>query len=126
MIEFAIVLAVAALAVAMVRQAVADACYDLSDGERHPHKWGYTDTRFEFDGPQTVRVTGSRYPLAGFTMPHFIPFVEEMLQVPIDPTRGPSKNKSKSCRPRGQTKASSPLGKTRSAPGGCRSTTRSV
>ena len=64
---------------------MADACYDLSDGERHPHKWGYTDTRFEFDGPKTVRVTGSRYPLAGFTMPHFIPFVEEMLQVPIDP-----------------------------------------
>ena len=64
---------------------MADASYDLSDGERHPHKWGYTDTRFEFDGPKTVRVTGSRYPLAGFTMPHFIPFVEEMLQVSIDP-----------------------------------------
>ena len=64
---------------------MADASYDLSDGERHPHKWGYTDTRFEFDGPKTVRVTGSRYPLAGFTMPHFIPFVEEMLQVPINP-----------------------------------------
>ena len=86
MIEFAVVLAVAvAGAAAMVRQAAADACYDSSDGERHPHKWGYTDTRFEFDGPKTVRVTGSRYPLAGFAMPHFIPFVEEMLQVPIDP-----------------------------------------
>ena len=85
MIEFALVLAALAVVVAVVRQAAADACYDFSDGERHPHKWGYTDTRFEFDGPKTVRVTGSRYPLAGFTMPHFIPFVEEMLQVPIDP-----------------------------------------
>ena len=85
MIEFAVVLAVVAVAVAMVRHAVADACYDGSDGERHPHKWGYADTRFEFDGPKTVRVTGRRYPLAGFAMPHFIPFVEEMLQVPIDP-----------------------------------------
>ena len=85
MIEFALVVAALAVAAAVVRRAAADACYDFSDGERHPHKWGYTDTRFEFDGPKTVRVTGSRYPLAGFTMPHFIPFVEEMLQVPIDP-----------------------------------------
>ena len=85
MLEVVLAVAVFAVAAAVVRQAAADACYDLSDGERHPHKWGYTDTRFEFDGPKTVRVTGSRYPLAGFTMPHFIPFVEEMLQVPIDP-----------------------------------------
>ena len=85
MIEFALVVAALAVAAAMVRRAATDACYDFADGERHPHKWGYTDTRFEFDGPKTVRVTGSRYPLAGFTMPHFIPFVEEMLQVPIDP-----------------------------------------
>ena len=85
MIEFALVVAALAVAAAVVRRAAADVCYDFSDGERHPHKWGYTDTRFEFDGPKTVRVTGSRYPLAGFTMPHFIPFVEEMLQVPIDP-----------------------------------------
>ena len=85
MLEVVLAVAVFAVAAAVVRQAASDASYDLSDGERHPHKWGYTDTRFEFDGPKTVRVTGSRYPLAGFTMPHFIPFVEEMLQVPIDP-----------------------------------------
>ena len=52
---------------------MADASYDLSDGKRHPHKWGYTDTRFEFDGPKTVRVTGSRYPLAGFYHAAFHP-----------------------------------------------------
>ena len=27
-----------------------DAYYDPSDGERYPHRWGYTDTRFEFEG----------------------------------------------------------------------------
>ena len=59
------------------------ACYDLSDGERQPHRWGYTDTRFEFDGPRSVRVTGCRYPLAGYSMPHFIPFVEEKLGLSI-------------------------------------------
>jgi alkyldihydroxyacetonephosphate synthase len=85
-----IVLAIVALAIAatIVKQVGSegeDSFYDLSDGERHPHKWGYTDTTFEFDGPKSVRVTGSRYPLAGYSMPYFIPFVEEMLQVPINP-----------------------------------------
>ena len=46
-----------------------DCYYDPSDGERYPHKWGYTDTRFEFDGPKSVRVTGRRYPLAGPSLP---------------------------------------------------------
>ena len=85
-----VILAVAALAIvaAIVKQAGPegeDSFYDLSDGERHPHKWGYNDTNFEFVGPKLVRVTGSRYPLAGYEMPNFIPFVEEMLQVPINP-----------------------------------------
>ena len=62
-----------------------DSSYDESDGERRLHKWGYADTRFEFDGPRSVRVTGSRYPLAGYSLPFFIPFVEEVLGVPIDP-----------------------------------------
>ena len=56
-----------------------DSCYDSSDGERFPHTWGYTDTRFEFDGPRTVRVTGNRYPLCGYPLPGFIPFAEEVL-----------------------------------------------
>ena len=46
--------------------------YDLSEGERFSHKWGYTDTRFEFDSPRTVRVTGNRYPLSGYSMPGFM------------------------------------------------------
>ena len=59
--------------------------YDLSEGERFAHKWGYTDTRFEFDSPRTVRVTGNRYPLSGYSMPGFIPFAEEVLGVPFRP-----------------------------------------
>jgi hypothetical protein len=62
-----------------------DSYYDPSDGERQPHKWGYTDTRFEFDGPRSVLVTGSRYPLCGQSLPKFIPFAEEVLGVPITP-----------------------------------------
>ncbi len=57
--------------------------YDPSRGERHAHKWGFTDTYFEFDSPSTVRLAGNRYPLAGYTLPAFIPFVEEMLGIPL-------------------------------------------
>lgn len=60
-------------------------CYDASDGTRDPHKWGYTDTRFEFDGARTVRVTGDRYPIAGYSMPYFVDFAEEVLGIPIRP-----------------------------------------
>jgi alkyldihydroxyacetonephosphate synthase len=57
----------------------------LSD-ERHPHRWGFADTRLEIDGPRSVRMTGSRYPLSGQSMPHLIPFVEATLGVPLDTT----------------------------------------
>ncbi len=62
-----------------------DLSYDPSPGTRFAHKWGYVDTKFEFVGPRVVRVTGSRYPLAGYEMPDFIPFVEEVLGVPVRP-----------------------------------------
>ncbi|MFH1570672.1 MAG: FAD-dependent oxidoreductase, partial [Gemmatimonadota bacterium] len=59
--------------------------YDLHPGARFAHRWGFTDTRFEFDGPRTVRVTGKRYPLCGYRMPHFVDFAEEVLGVPFGP-----------------------------------------
>ncbi len=62
-----------------------DSSYSFADGERYAHKWGYTDTRFEFDGNESVRVTGERYPLAGYSMPYFIPFAEEVLGVSFRP-----------------------------------------
>ena len=65
--------------------AALDFCYDPADGERSPHRWGYSDTKFEFDGPRSVRVKGSRYPLAGYDMPYFLPFAEEVLGLEIRP-----------------------------------------
>lgn len=59
--------------------------FDRSEGERYPHKWGYVDTRFEWDDDRTVHVTGMRYPLCGYRMPGFIPFVEEILNLSITP-----------------------------------------
>ncbi len=58
---------------------------DGSDGERFAHKWGYADTRFEFGDDGNVWMTGARYLLCGYQMPHFLPFVEEMLDLPIRP-----------------------------------------
>ncbi|HEY7792219.1 MAG TPA: FAD-binding oxidoreductase [Vicinamibacterales bacterium] len=52
--------------------------------ERHPHRWGFADTRLEIDDSRSVRMTGSRYPLSGQSMPHLIPFVEATLGVPLD------------------------------------------
>ncbi len=62
-----------------------DDSYDLSEGPRFPHRWGYADTAFEFDGPRAVKVTGDRYPISGYSMPGFIPFIEDVLQVSINP-----------------------------------------
>ena len=62
-----------------------EAYYDLSEEDRYLHKWGYVDTRFEFDDPRSVKVTGDRYPISGFCMPYLVPFVEEMLGFSIRP-----------------------------------------
>jgi len=62
-----------------------DFFYDPNLGERFAHRWGFVDTQFEFAGPKQVRVTGSRYPLCGFVMPNFVPFAEEVLQIPFAP-----------------------------------------
>jgi len=59
--------------------------FDRSEGEQFAHKWGYTDTRFEFVNERTVRVTGNRYPICGFDMPYFVPYVEEKLGISIGP-----------------------------------------
>ena len=59
--------------------------YDPAPGRRYPHLWGYDDTRFEFLDARTVHLTGKRYPLAGAPLPHFLPFVEELLGVPVGP-----------------------------------------
>lgn len=59
--------------------------YDTKPGKRYPHRWGYRDTKFEFLDENTVRLTGDRYPIAGYPMPDFIPFVEDTLGFSISP-----------------------------------------
>lgn len=54
-------------------------------GERNRLFWGYRDTAFEFCAPGTVRLTGRRYPLADAPLPDFVPFVERMLDLELDP-----------------------------------------
>lgn len=56
----------------------------MSSDDRHPHRWGFADTQLEMDGPRSVRMTGARYPLSGQSMPHLIPYVEQMLGLPFD------------------------------------------
>ncbi|MCB8942246.1 MAG: FAD-binding oxidoreductase [Ardenticatenaceae bacterium] len=51
---------------------------------RYDHKWGFNDTRFQANPDRTVTVTGDRYAISGTTMPGFIPFVEEMLDIKFD------------------------------------------
>ncbi len=56
----------------------------MADDARHPHRWGFADTRLELEGARSVRMTGDRYPPSGQSMPHLIPFVEQVLGVPFD------------------------------------------
>ena len=51
---------------------------------RYDHKWGFNDTQFKANPDRTVTVTGDRYAISGTTMPDFIPFVEEMLEIKFD------------------------------------------
>ncbi len=56
-----------------------------NDSEKFNHKWGYSDTKFEFAGDTILRVTGDRYPICGYDMPYFIPFAEEAIGVSFRP-----------------------------------------
>jgi alkyldihydroxyacetonephosphate synthase len=67
---------------------MADKTLDNSNGNlqdvRYDHKWGFDDTQFKVNPDRTVTVTGNRYAISGTTMPGFIPFVEEMLDIQFD------------------------------------------
>lgn len=52
---------------------------------RHFHKWGYQDTALILHPDATIQMTGQRYELSGVVMPELFPFVEEMLEIQIDP-----------------------------------------
>ena len=82
-VAVAVVLAIVLLAKRRRSGSEPDAFFDHSEGERFPHKWGYTDTRFEFVDDRTLRVTGDRYPISGYRMPFLVAFVEDVLGIPI-------------------------------------------
>ncbi len=50
--------------------------------------WGYCDSGFELTRDGHVRFRGTRYPIGGAVMPHFLPWVERMLCVRLTPGRG--------------------------------------
>ena len=49
------------------------------------HKWGYRDTSLKINGDRSVMMTGSRYALSGYKMPYLIPYIEELLDIKIEP-----------------------------------------
>jgi alkyldihydroxyacetonephosphate synthase len=58
---------------------------ELLDNATWGHRWGFADTRFTLNPDRSVTVTGERYAVSGYEMPDFIPFIESVLQVKIDP-----------------------------------------
>ena len=48
------------------------------------HKWGYADTSFKINDDRSVIMTGDRYPLSGYKMPHLIPYIEELLDIKFE------------------------------------------
>ena len=54
------------------------------NNEQYDHRWGFNDSRFIAQPNYTVSFTGQRYEISGTTMPEFLPFVEEMLDIKLD------------------------------------------
>ena len=49
------------------------------------HKWGYKDSKFVLNKDRTVSMEGDRYELSGTRMPDFIPYIEEVIGIEINP-----------------------------------------
>ena len=56
---------------------------NLND-ELYDHHWGFKDSHFVINPDQTVGFTGQRYELSGTTMPEFMPFAEEILEIKVN------------------------------------------
>ncbi|MFQ5741626.1 MAG: FAD-binding oxidoreductase [Acidobacteriota bacterium] len=55
-----------------------------NDGKPWGHRWGFSDTRFVFNDDGSVTLEGDRYPLAGYPMYDFLPYVESVLGIRLD------------------------------------------
>ena len=57
---------------------------NASAGKPWGHRWGFEDTKFVINQDGSVSLTGNRYPLCGYRMYDFLPYVEEVLGMPLD------------------------------------------
>ena len=64
---------------------MADQKFVATNGETWGHKWGFRDSEFILHKDRTITLSGERYDLCGMVMPDFIPYVEESLQIKVDP-----------------------------------------
>ncbi|MDL1871751.1 FAD-binding oxidoreductase [Deltaproteobacteria bacterium PRO3] len=53
------------------------------DEEESLDVWGFRDTKFEILNNGSVRLTGSRYSLCGQELPSLLPWVSEVMKVPV-------------------------------------------
>ncbi len=56
----------------------------LVNRETWQHRWGFADTRFVLNRDRSVELSGDRYPLCGYRMYDFIPYIESVLDVKLD------------------------------------------
>ncbi|NES18224.1 MAG: FAD-binding oxidoreductase, partial [Symploca sp. SIO3E6] len=50
------------------------------------HKWGFADTELTINHDLSVIMTGHRYHLSGYKMPHLLPYIEELLDIKLEPS----------------------------------------
>ncbi len=55
------------------------------EDEESLNVWGFADTRFQINPNLSVTLTGNRYSLCGQELPNLLPWVREVMEVPIDP-----------------------------------------
>jgi len=62
--------------------------FNLPAGETESEAtWGFADTRFQIDDRSVVRLTGSRYLVAGQDLPSLVPWVKDVMQIDVQPNK---------------------------------------
>src|SRR5262249_41621187 len=47
--------------------------------------WGFRDTQFQFNPSGVIELAGDRYAFSGHELPTLVPWMSEVLDVPLDP-----------------------------------------